>query len=208
MATNSRRNNHSYLTTGEVGRALGVAPRTVCQWFDAGFFPGSYRMPSHNAGRLGAAADRRIPVAAAVAFCRGRAVPVPREWAARAEPPVLCVGLPGRLAAALAAALPGWRLVPAANGFEAGVLCGDNDFRAVVVDAATVGSEAAGGLLHGLRLHPRQASARLVALTAEDDDGRRWAGSADVVLRPPVAAAVLAAAVLAAAGKGAANGRA
>lgn len=64
---------HRWVTVGQMAEAAGVAARTVAKMFDKGLFPGGWRL---DGGR-----DRRIPVAAAAAFLRARAIPVPAAFA-------------------------------------------------------------------------------------------------------------------------------
>jgi two-component system, OmpR family, response regulator RpaA len=56
-----------HLTTGQVARLCGVAPRTVSKWFDSGKLPG-FRVPGSR--------DRRIPRAAFRAFLTANALPI------------------------------------------------------------------------------------------------------------------------------------
>ena len=55
------------LTTGEVARLCGVAPRTVSKWFDAGQLRG-YKIPGSR--------DRRIPRESLVRFMRAHGIPL------------------------------------------------------------------------------------------------------------------------------------
>lgn len=56
------------LTSGQVARLLCVAPRTVAKWFDTGRLKG-YRIPG--------SADRRVPHAILLSFCREYGIPIP-----------------------------------------------------------------------------------------------------------------------------------
>jgi excisionase family DNA binding protein len=55
------------LTTGEVARLCGVAPRTVSKWFDAGQLRG-FKIPGSR--------DRRIPRDCLVRFMRAHGIPL------------------------------------------------------------------------------------------------------------------------------------
>ena len=57
---------YDLLTTGQVATICGVAPRTVCKWFDSGRLSG-YRVPGSN--------DRRIPRDALEKFIREYKLP-------------------------------------------------------------------------------------------------------------------------------------
>lgn len=56
-------------TTGQLAKALRVAPRTVVKWFDRGLFYGGYRIPGSM--------DRRIPHEAVKRFCVEHGLPFP-----------------------------------------------------------------------------------------------------------------------------------
>jgi excisionase family DNA binding protein len=55
------------LTTGEVARLCGVAPRTVSKWFDAGQLRG-FKIPGSR--------DRRIPRESLIRFMRAHGIPL------------------------------------------------------------------------------------------------------------------------------------
>ncbi|MBM4017214.1 MAG: helix-turn-helix domain-containing protein [Planctomycetes bacterium] len=55
------------LTTGEVARLCGVAPRTVTKWFDAGSLRG-YKIPGSR--------DRRIPRDSLIRFMKAHGIPL------------------------------------------------------------------------------------------------------------------------------------
>ncbi len=58
------------VTSYEVAKVIGVAPRTVCKWFDRGLLPG-FKLP----GSL----DRRIYVRDLIQFLKDREMRVPPE---------------------------------------------------------------------------------------------------------------------------------
>lgn len=55
------------LTTGDVARLCGVAPRTVSKWFDTGKLRG-FKIPGSR--------DRRIPRESLVRFMRAHGIPL------------------------------------------------------------------------------------------------------------------------------------
>lgn len=77
------------MTTGQVAKLLGTSPKTVTNWFTAGLFPGSYRLPAGDGHGDG---DRRFPAGCVVAFCRRRGMPVPQVLLAAVRPGVVLVG--------------------------------------------------------------------------------------------------------------------
>ena len=60
-------------TTGMVSRLVGVSPRTVSLWFDAGRIRG-YRIPGSQ--------DRRIPRDALIKFLADNGMPTIEDYAA------------------------------------------------------------------------------------------------------------------------------
>lgn len=167
-----------YLTVGRVAKAIGVSTRTVGLWADCGLLRGVWRLPSN--GRNGG--QRRIPVGAAVALCHRQGRAVPREWR-DCRPAVLLVGL-------TVAGLPDdYAVHAAADPFAAGLVVeAGGTFAAVVVDAGSLGSDVAAGMLAAMRKHPRLEGVPIAVSVAEDDNGSRWQGLADRVLRGPVGA--------------------
>lgn len=181
-----RRRPGTNLSVGAAADALDVAVRTVTRWFDAGDFPGGWRIN-------GATGDRRIPLAGLTEFCRrrGRTLDL---GAADPRPVLLAVGVPPELAAGLAAQLPAVQVRPVADAFSAGAAVAalnGTGLAAAVVNAHDLGSDVARqvvGHLAGLAPH-------VTVLVAEDDDGSRWAGCAAV--KWPATAAAVAGAVTA-----------
>lgn len=144
------------LTTGQVARLCGVAPRTASQWVDSGMLPG-WRLPGSK--------DRRVARAALVRFLRDNGVPVPQElWPAGT--PLLVVSPDAALAPALAAHLPGWDVAWAAGPFAAGLLAAGRDDAAAVIDTL-LGRDLAAGAAQALARRERPPA--LVAVTQEDD---------------------------------------
>ena len=70
--------NKEQYTTGEVARALGVAPRTVAKWCDKdGYFPNAYRIAG-----TGKYKHRRIPRSDVISFVRSN---FPESYLAKFE---------------------------------------------------------------------------------------------------------------------------
>lgn len=69
------------LTTGQVARLCGVAPRTASKWIDSGMLPG-WRVPGSQ--------DRRVKKTDLIEFMRSQGVPTAGLMTTR----VLCVDLP------------------------------------------------------------------------------------------------------------------
>lgn len=169
-------------STGQIGRMLRVAPRTVSKWFDAGRLRG-YRIPGST--------DRRVPRDDLLRFLAASNLPVPPELAPPPAPGVLVLADPGHPAVGLAEAA-GARAAVAANGFEAGVAAAEAH-DAFVLDAAAVGRAACLNVARGVRLCYPDAPVLILACEDEADEaGLRELGS---VLRAPCPPASLKAAV-------------
>lgn len=97
------------LTTGQVAKLCGVAPRTVTKWLDRGEIRG-YRIPGSQ--------DRRFPRAAVIEFMRAAGMSDALEELLN-EGAVLLVGAPAAVADAFDAA--GRRVLEAAQPFAAGL---------------------------------------------------------------------------------------
>lgn len=78
------------LTTGDVGRYMRIAPRTVAKMMDSGIMKGAYKL---NTGPLKArqSHDRRISVKDFLVFLKENNMPVPDELAPKSNV-VLCYG--------------------------------------------------------------------------------------------------------------------
>jgi two-component system, OmpR family, response regulator RpaA len=172
------------LTTGQVARVCGVAPRTVSKWVDAGRLKG-YLVPGSQ--------DRRVPRVELARFLRdhGMAFALARlGLGPDGTRLVALAGLPGPEAGAVTLGLPaGWRCEYAVSLFALGLLLGGVEDATVVLDASLGRSDV---LAAGAWLRRALPCVRLVGVAGEDDP-LPWDGF-DVVLRRPVGAdAVLAA---------------
>ena len=131
MGTNSyspRLDKDAPLTTGQVARLMGCAPRTVMQWFDRGLLPG-YRLPGSR--------DRRFRRADVMRFMVQYKIRQGREH-------VLAVGLSDADAGRLAELLDGHARVDRVgtdNAFAFGVAI-KGDPAAVVVDTSMGADDA------------------------------------------------------------------
>lgn len=172
------------LSTGVIGRLIGVAPRTVSKWFDSGMLRG-YRIPSigHNRG----GGERRVHRSELIRFLKANNMPLglleEADWHK-----VLLIGCdPGvtvRLPALLLEA-DGFHFLEAASAFEAGLAMHTFAPDTIIIDLA-------GGRSEGLAMSRRLAEMdppqpRRVALACEDETGSGQlteAGFEDVFRRP------------------------
>jgi hypothetical protein len=127
-------NLKKFLTTGQVSRFFGVAPKTVSDWCDSGLIRGVFRIPpgSGKPGVIGR--DRRIPAESMVTFCREHGIDVPPEIAGAAPGSILLAGAPAALNEAVCVALPEFPIVLAADAFECGEQVAVHRFVLAVVD--------------------------------------------------------------------------
>lgn len=149
---------HTY-TTGQIARYLGVAPRTVAKWVDAGVLTG---------GRLPASKDRRVTQPSLVAFVRDH---YPGVSVAGAGAAVVAATLDQGLADRVAAAAHRYGLdtAVAANARDAALAIGQGTVF-VLVDLNTVASDEA-AKVKALATKPV-----LAAVLADDDGKGRRAG--------------------------------
>lgn len=145
------------MTTGQAAKACRVSPRTCSKWVDSGELKG-YRIPGSNC--------RRILVCDLVDFMREKKIP---GWESLTEEParrVLIVGsgAAGRQNLEQALASHGYRVLQAADGFEAGRLFHRWRPYFAIIDLA-VGKSEAVGIGRNLR---RSGVAHLFALLLED----------------------------------------
>ncbi|MFQ5462216.1 MAG: response regulator [Phycisphaerae bacterium] len=116
------------LTTGEVAKICGVAPRTVSKWFDSGHLRG-YRIPGSK--------DRRIPMEQLIRFMRANGMPLGEVDTGRLK--VLIVDADFSLAEALAQALRDrhdYDAFTATSVMEAGAVAACEKPDVVVIDAS------------------------------------------------------------------------
>lgn len=111
-----------YLTTGQISRSLGVAPRTVKKWCDSGELP-NFRVNT----------DRRIRLEDAVTFALDRGLPL--EGMASYQPGVLVLSSVSGLADELRRLLPSdWLVSSASRLVGAGVLLARRRWTAILLD--------------------------------------------------------------------------
>lgn len=172
------------LTTGQIARACGVAARTVTKWFDAGRFPGGFRIPGSR--------DRRVPREGVLAFLAAHGMPVPDSLGPPVAMLVGCSGLADQLAPLLG---PGWGVEAAEGAFDAAGVCARTSGRlkVAVLDAQGQGRPEALNLArHLAQLEP----APRVILLAPEDGGLTLEGAGEgvaAVVQHPVDPLALAA---------------
>lgn len=145
------------LTTGEVARICGVAPRTVSKWFDAGQLRG-FKIPGSR--------DRRIPREALVRFMRAHGIPL--RGLDGAVTRVLIVNRDYDAADALRVALESgfdYEVQVATGVFEAGLLARQTRPHVLLLDTSVPGM-APREMRLALRSDPELVATRVVA--AED----------------------------------------
>ncbi len=178
-----------YLTSGDLARLLGVAPKKACELLDEGTIPGGRRLPGSDARRV-----HRDDLADWLAT-RG----MTREYRELtgeplAPPPVLLVGCPAVLAEALGLVLRE-SVACAGDLFAAGLAVAEGRPRAVVLDAGQTGRAEATAAARALA--GREAPPAVVALVPEDWPRSYWLaqgqGGVRHVLQHPVDPATLAA---------------
>jgi two-component system response regulator RpaA len=152
----------SHLTCGQAAKLLGVAPRTMGKWVDAGMIAGSYRMATEDGSRM-PWGDRRVSVHGLREFCRDRNMPAPEVLP---EKPLYAVGVPAELLAGLS------RFGPAALVEDTHRLC----LRlpraipcAVLINTRETGRSAAMSCLRALAAEPVKGMLRLIVIAGDDD---------------------------------------
>ena len=143
------------LTTGEVARLCGVAPRTVTKWFDAGQLRG-FKIPGSR--------DRRIPREVLIRFMKAHGIPLRglEESCTR----VLIVDAEYEAADALRAALESgfdYRVQVACGIFEAGLLARQNRPHVVLLNTCMSGLNAR-EMRMALRADPELVATRVIAV--------------------------------------------
>jgi excisionase family DNA binding protein len=147
------------LTTGEVARICGVAPRTVSKWFDAGQLRG-FKIPGSR--------DRRIPRESLVRFMRAHGIPL--RGLDGAVTRVLIVNRDYEGADALRVALESgfdYEVQVATGVFEAGLLARQTRPHVLLLDTSVPGLKAHEMRL-ALRSDPELVATRVVAVEEED----------------------------------------
>ena len=171
----TKANGGARFTTGEAAGILGVAPRTVSKWFDAGLIKG-YHLPGSS--------DRRIPRECLIAFARaGGMTDVLRQLEAPPPPPAIFLGgVPEPLRAQLVPLLPGWDVL-AGGVFDAGAFAATHPPVSVAVLDRSLGRAEC--LCAAVGLYGR--GVRVIGLAAEDEGAQaEWVGAGcEDVLRHP-----------------------
>lgn len=157
-AKKTRRN----LTTGELARAIGVAPKTVSQWFDSGKLRG-WRFRGEEGG------DRRIPLEEAIRFLKQRGIPLSSLLVYR----VLLIGIDPRLTEALGQSLTDVELETAPCLFAAGILLERDHPQTIVVDLGCIGRTEGMQVAVTLRSWSHQSETALIGLATEDEPDTR-----------------------------------
>jgi|WetSurMetagenome_2_1015567.scaffolds.fasta_scaffold130837_1 excisionase family DNA binding protein len=167
------------LTTGEVARVCGVAPRTVSKWFDAGQLRG-FKIPGSR--------DRRIPRESLIRFMRAHGIPLRGLDGAMTR--VLIVDTEYDTVDALRAALESgfdYQVNVATGVFEAGLLARQNRPHVIFLETSLPGL-AAKEMRQALRADPELVATRVVAVEAiltEDVQRQRLLEGFDACIAKP-----------------------
>ncbi len=151
------------LTTGEVARLCGVAPRTVSKWFDAGQLHG-FKIPGSR--------ERRIPRDSLVRFMRAHGIPL-RGLDGAVTRVLICDGDYDFADALRITLQKGFEYdVQVATGvFEAGLLARQSRPHVILLDVGMPGLAPA-DLRQALRADPELVATRVVAVDPELTDVR------------------------------------
>lgn len=167
------------LTTGEVARICGVAPRTVSKWFDAGQLRG-FKIPGSR--------DRRIPRESLVRFMRAHGIPL--RGLDGAVTRVLIVDSEYEQADALRVALESgfdYEVQVATGIFEAGLLARQGRPHVVLLFTGLPGLNP-GEMRLALRSDPELVATRVVAVedrASEEQMRHRLSEGFDACLPKP-----------------------
>lgn len=114
------------LTSGQVAKALAVAPRTVSKWCDKGYLP-HYRIPGSN--------DRRVYAHVLLKFIRDNGMNPPASLVALLEgkAELVTVGVGGIVHTLLKGSTPGYADKELENLFDAGAYLSDPNRHGVIV---------------------------------------------------------------------------
>ena len=151
------------LTTGEVARICGVAPRTVTKWFDAGQLRG-FKIPGSR--------DRRIPRESLVRFMKANGIPL--RGLDGGSTRVLIIDAEYESADALRAALESsfdYEVQVACGVFEAGLLARQSRPHVVLLDTGLSGLNPR-EMRMALRTDPELVATRVVAVEPQLSDER------------------------------------
>lgn len=146
-----------FLTTGQVAKMTGFAPRTVNYWVDSGKLAG-FIMPGSR--------DRRVSRNELAKFLRSRNIPIHEVVEQRVM--LLCTNRD--FVRDLQDAMPAdgsvaWAV--ASTEFEAGILCERFQFSMVVIDAG-IGSENAIKIAGFVKRHDAQRRCAVIGIANED----------------------------------------
>ena len=158
------------LTTGDVARICGVAPRTVSKWFDTGKLRG-FKIPGSR--------DRRIPRESLVRFMRAHGIPL--RGLDGAVTRVLIVDREYETADALRVALEAqfdYEVQIATGVFEAGMLARQGRPHVILLDTHLPGLKAT-EMRTALRADPELLATRVVAVDDASDEAQQQAWLAD-----------------------------
>jgi len=167
------------LTTGEVARLCGVAPRTVSKWFDTGQLRG-FKIPGSR--------ERRIPRESLVRFMRAHGIPLRGLDGALMR--VLIVSSEYEPADALRVALESgfdYEVRVTTGIFEAGLLARQTRPHVILLDCSLSGLDPKEMRL-ALRSDPELVATRVVAVEANPSQervGQRLREGFDACLAKP-----------------------
>jgi len=150
------------LTTGEVARLCGVAPRTVSKWFDSGQLRG-FKIPGSR--------DRRIPRDSLVRFMRAHGIPLKGLDGATTR--VLIVDSDYDQADAVRAALRrrfDYEVQVGTGVFEAGLMAREFCPHVIFLDVTLPGLNAE-SMRQALKGNPELVATRVVAVVPASSNG-------------------------------------
>jgi excisionase family DNA binding protein len=146
------------LTTGEVARLCGVAPRTVSKWFDTGHLRG-FKIPGSR--------DRRIPRDSLIRFMKAHGIPL--RGLDGAVTRVLIVDVDYDVADALRVALESgfdYEVQVATGIFEAGLLARQSRPHVVLLNCTLPGLDPK-QMRQALHSDPELVATKVVAVESE-----------------------------------------
>jgi excisionase family DNA binding protein len=167
------------LTTGEVARLCGVAPRTVSKWFDAGQLRG-FKIPGSR--------DRRIPRESLVRFMKAYGIPLRGLDGAATR--VLIIDTEYETVDAMRVALESsfdYQVQAATGVFEAGLLARQSRPHVIFLDTGLSGMNPK-EMRQALRSDPELVATKVVAVEAgltEELTRQRLAEGFDACIAKP-----------------------
>lgn len=148
------------LTTGDVARFCGVAPRTVSKWFDAGQLRG-FKIPGSR--------DRRIPRESLIRFMKAHGIPL--RGLDGAVTRILIIDCEYEAADLLRVALEkgfDYEVQVTASVFEAGLLARQTKPHVIFLDTGIAGLKAR-EMRQALRADPELVATRVIAMDRQVD---------------------------------------